>query len=49
MTLSTSMFWIIGMAVAVTAILTVGTLAAADLLPQRRTRRADDAQRGESS
>ena len=39
MTLGALMLWMVGMAVAVAGILTVGTLAAADLLPTRRTRR----------
>jgi hypothetical protein len=34
MTVTTSMLWIIGMALATIAILTIGTLAAADLLPR---------------
>jgi hypothetical protein len=34
MTVTASMLWIIGMALATIAILTIGTLAAADLLPR---------------
>ena len=33
------MIWFLGTAVMIIAVLTVGTLAAADLLPRRRTRR----------
>jgi hypothetical protein len=41
MTLSALMVWIVGMAVATVAILTLGTLAAADLLPRRGARREE--------
>lgn len=38
MTLSAYLVWLVGMAVATVAILTISTLAAADLLPRRRAR-----------
>lgn len=46
MTLEAHMLWIIGMALATIVILTVSTLAAADLLPHRRARARE---RGEHS
>lgn len=49
MTLGAHMLWIIGMAIATIAILTVSTLAAAELLPQRRTRRTRTSGRGARS
>ena len=38
MSVTASLVWLIGMAVATVAILTISTLAAADLLPRRRAR-----------
>ena len=40
MTLTVSLIWMVGMAIVTIAILTIGTLAAADLLPRAGSRSA---------
>ena len=41
------MIWFVATAVLTAALLTVGTLAAADLLPRRKRRRSPEAERSE--